>query len=84
MKYIVAFIAILALSAGFRGLIYDAGKTPMAMAIGDVAPTELGVWKRRDPFIPEIKMTENARIFRFSTNVSGAHENRDADLPDNH
>ncbi|MBN9396521.1 MAG: hypothetical protein J0H83_14830 [Candidatus Melainabacteria bacterium] len=84
MKYIIAFVVILAVSAGFRGLIYDAGKVPAAIAIGDVGPSELGVWKRRDPFIPEIKMTESARIYRFVTGVSDRHENRDADLPDNH
>lgn len=53
----------------------------MPAGVADFGATSLGVWKRREGVIPEIKITDSYRHIRIIDEVNNRNENRDADSP---
>lgn len=78
-KYVIAFIVAMIVSSTFVNFQFPASKMPAGIA--DMGTTSLGVWKRREGVIPEIKITDSYRRLRFITEINDRNENRDADSP---
>ncbi|MFA6208526.1 MAG: hypothetical protein WCT03_05830 [Candidatus Obscuribacterales bacterium] len=79
VKYAVAFFVAMILSSSFVNFKLPA--SPMPAGIAGVIATSLGVWKRREGVIPEIKIVDSYRKIRYIGGVNGKNENRDADAP---
>lgn len=78
-KYVIAFIIAMIVSSSWVNYQFPPYRTPAGIA--DFGPTSLGVWKRREGLIPEIKITDSYRHLRFITDINNRNENRDAESP---
>ncbi len=79
VKYAVAFFVAMILSSSFVNFQFPPGRMPAGVA--DVIATSLGVWKRKEGLIPEIRVVDSYRKLRYIGGVNGKNENRDADAP---
>ncbi|MFA7336509.1 MAG: hypothetical protein WC028_06960 [Candidatus Obscuribacterales bacterium] len=79
VKYAVAFFVAMILSSSFVNYQFPPGKIPAGVA--DVISSSLGVWKRREALVPEIKVVDSYRKLRYIGDVNNKNENRDADAP---
>ena len=79
LKYVLAFIAVMFITSMFLYPPYPAGKIPAGIA--GAQPTSVGVWKKREMIITEIKVVDSKRMLRFATEVNDKNENNDADSP---
>jgi hypothetical protein len=79
LKYALAFFAAMIISSTFVNYQYPPSRMPAGIA--GVIPTSLGIWNRREGLIPEIKVVDSYRNFRFMGGVNNKNENRDADSP---
>jgi hypothetical protein len=81
MKYIIAFVVVMIVSSAIVNYQFPPAKMPVGIA--GVVDSEMGVWKRREGLIPEIKIVDGNRLIRYASKVSNKHENREAELPGN-
>lgn len=79
VKYAVAFFVAMILSSSFVNFQFP--PSPLPAGIGGVVVTSLGVWKRKEGLVPEIKVVDSYRNFRYIKDVNNKNENRDADTP---
>ncbi len=77
LKYAIAFFVAMIMSATFVN--YQGPASPIPVGLADVKATSLGVWKRREGLIPEVKVTGAFRKYRYMVDVNNKNENRDAD-----
>jgi len=78
-KYVIGFIIALLMSSQFVN--YQGPPSKIPASVSATKPTTLGVWKRREMNVGEIKVVESAAVRRYSIDVNNKNENRDADLP---
>lgn len=78
-EFILAIIIATVLTCIFVNPPSGTAITPVS--IYDVRPAELGVRKEQEFAIPETKVNENPRIFRYATSVSDKHDNQHVDMP---
>ncbi|MDQ5934483.1 MAG: hypothetical protein QG574_1789 [Cyanobacteriota bacterium erpe_2018_sw_21hr_WHONDRS-SW48-000092_B_bin.40] len=79
VKYAVAFFVAMILSSSFVNYKFPPSRMPAGVA--DVISSSLGVWKRREGLIPEVKIVDSYRKLRYIGDVNNKNENRDADAP---
>ncbi len=79
VKYAVAFFLAMILSSSFVNYQFPPSKIPAGVA--GIANTSLGVWKRREGLVPEVRVVDSYRKIRYIHDVNNRNENRDGDSP---